>query len=35
MTGIFRERRTEHAADDAVKLDNSIEARSARIASGF
>jgi hypothetical protein len=34
-TGIVRERRAEHGVVDAVRFDRSIEARSARIDSGF
>lgn len=35
ITKTFRERRIEHAAEDAVRLERSIDARSARIECGF
>jgi hypothetical protein len=35
ITATFRESNAEHAVGEAVRLERSIEARSARIASGF
>lgn len=35
MMGMLRDRRAEHAIEDAVRFDKSIDARSARTASGF
>jgi len=33
--GIWKERRAEHAAEDEVRFERSIDARSARIELGF
>jgi len=35
VTGICRDNRAAHADDELVRFDKSIDARSARIASGF
>ena len=35
MTETLRDNRVEQAADDAVKFDSSIDARSARVDCGF
>ena len=35
MTETLRDKRVEQAADDAVRFDSSIDARSARMESGF
>lgn len=35
MTATLRERRMEHAAEDVVRLERSMDARSARMECGF